>query len=258
MNRIFFYVKIQDAPRPYLFSFASLDLREFYKENDIFEFNIVLLNEFIHNFPFILYAIIQMGELGLTSKQIRFDVSTVEMIDTDTEEAFTVFENSMINSINPKFIKTFDFKSQQLLQQSQLYQKENNVLSIKFITPFRIRQNGQLKDNLTFKDIFNACLRRVSLLIFYYDNINTPIIDYKQIKKNLENVVIIENKTNWLDWQRYSTRQEEYMQFGGIIGEIKFNLKDFDISQYINILKFCEIVNIGKNYTFGNGRIKWE
>ncbi|HON57853.1 MAG TPA: hypothetical protein PLJ38_12630, partial [bacterium] len=195
----FFYGKIKDTPRPYVFSFDTLDLREYFEADDSFEFNLVLLNEFINNFPFLLYSIISMGEKGLTKKESKFEIEQVKIINHNNQE-LTIFENHQLSAIVPEYIITHNLTIAATDNHRQ-FSPHNNILTVKFITPIRIKQDGKLKDDLSFKDVFNACLRRTALLLFYYDNNDYPIVDYQAIREKIENVEKLEDNTNWFDWR---------------------------------------------------------
>jgi hypothetical protein len=57
----------------------------------------------------------------------------------------------------------------------------------------------------------------------------------------------------YLDWQRYSNRQERKMDFGGLLGTVEL---DGDLAPLAPLLRTAEVVHVGKGATFGLGKLE--
>jgi len=59
---------------------------------------------------------------------------------------------------------------------------------------------------------------------------------------------------HWIELKRYSARQKSNMKLGGVVGDliIKGEFNDFEIS----LLEFIDLFNIGKNISFGLGKVE--
>jgi CRISPR/Cas system endoribonuclease Cas6 (RAMP superfamily) len=60
----------------------------------------------------------------------------------------------------------------------------------------------------------------------------------------------------WTDIQRYSSKQKTAMQLGGITGRIAY--RGDDLTSFLPLFKYCETTHLGKQTTFGLGRIRVE
>ena len=56
-----------------------------------------------------------------------------------------------------------------------------------------------------------------------------------------------------MDWERYSTRQEERMKLGGIVGKISFT---GSLGKFLPYLLIAQHIHVGKETTFGLGKVK--
>ena len=121
-------------------------------------------------------------------------------------------------------------------------------------TPLRLKFNNKLQADLPFHLLVRAMLRRVSSLMNAYGD-GEPDLDYRGLVQRAENVCMVENNLSWYDWQRYSFRQDVKMLMGGIVGSITY---EGAVDEYLTLVKFCEQVHIGKQTTFGLGKIKME
>ena len=70
-----------------------------------------------------------------------------------------------------------------------------------------------------------------------------------------ERVRLLRSEVRWVDWERYSSRQQTTMKFGGIIGEAIY---EGDLELLLPLLKVGEVVHVGRHCVFGNGRYEME
>jgi hypothetical protein len=73
--------------------------------------------------------------------------------------------------------------------------------------------------------------------------------------KRAETVHVVDTNLNWFDWKRYSHRQDKSMLMGGMIGSVIFEGK---IGEYLPLIEFCSKTHLGKQTSFGLGKIKAE
>ena len=97
-------------------------------------------------------------------------------------------------------------------------------------------------------------LRRTSSLLNCYGE-GEPSLDYRGLVNRAEAIQIIDTNLNWFDWKRYSHRQDKSMLMGGMIGPVIFEGK---IGEYLPLIEFCSKVHLGKQTSFGLGKIKAE
>ncbi len=78
---------------------------------------------------------------------------------------------------------------------------------------------------------------------------------YSGLIERAKQVRIVDNKLKWFDWRRYSQRQEQGMNMGGLVGSVIYEGK---IGEFMPFVDFCSKVHIGKQTTFGLGKINAE
>ena len=71
--------------------------------------------------------------------------------------------------------------------------------------------------------------------------------------RRAEEVRIVENRLSWFDWKRYSNRQERRMLMGGMVGSLAYEEK---LRGFLPLLEICAKVHLGKNTSFGLGKIR--
>jgi len=58
-------------------------------------------------------------------------------------------------------------------------------------------------------------------------------------------------EVRWVDWERFSTRQQREMNLGGIVGTVTYA---GEVAPFMPLLRLGELVHVGKAAVFGNGR----
>lgn len=129
-----------------------------------------------------------------------------------------------------------------------------SIFSLKLTleTPLRLKYDNRLQADLPFHVLVRATLRRISSLMNAFSH-GEPDLDYSGLVKKAFDVKISDNNLSWYDWQRYSFRQDKKMLMGGITGNITYK---GHLAEYIPLVKFCEQVHLGKQTSFGLGKIK--
>ena len=186
-------------------------------------FGIYLFNEASEKYPYILSALHRM----LTQKGLGRDRKkyAIESIAINGKGVFEAGEFKQIH-IEPKNFKIDNFCRKVTLQ---------------LVTPLRIKREGRFvrADNLDIKDILVSIYKKR----YFYDGECERIEQFPKVSQKALSMV---------DFTRYSNRQKTKMKIGGIVGEMV--VEDLAPQTY-ELLKFGEIVGVGKLGTFGLGKI---
>lgn len=128
------------------------------------------------------------------------------------------------------------------------------TLSLALQTPLRLKFQSHLQDTLPFHVLVRAALRRVSSVLAAHGE-GAPELEYGRLVAEAEAVPILSSHLRWLDWERYSNRQKRHMLLGGMVGTISYGNVPGD---YLPILEAARLLHIGKQSTFGLGRLTLE
>ena len=97
-----------------------------------------------------------------------------------------------------------------------------------------------------------SLLRRLSSLAYFHHGWDLDL-DFTGLIDRAEEVRIIEDNTRWVDWERYSSRQDSRMNLGGLVGRVTYQ---GPLSAFMPLLKFGELIHVGKGAVFGMGKYK--
>lgn len=127
-------------------------------------------------------------------------------------------------------------------------------LTLNIHTPLRLQENGKPLNahNITLERFLISLAKRISLLFEFHA---TPL--HLDFPKLIEQIPKIKHQAQlrWQDWTRYSSRQQQKMKLGGLIGE--WQLQDVP-KDWANLIYIGQWLHNGKNATFGLGNYQIE
>ena len=235
--------RIAARPHPYVIE-PPLSTATSFVNNDPFNFDLLLFGDINNSLAYFIYAFEQMGNIGIgkriNGKRGRFSLEEVRCGDT---LLYSWSDSILRNESNNKIMK---LAAPQYLGHGRL--------SLHLITPLRLKFENRLRAELPFHVLVRAMLRRVSSLFSCYGE-GEPDLDYREMVKRAQDVKIVNSGLEWYDWRRYSFRQDKSMLMGGMSGTVTY---EGDIGEYLPLVDICSEVHIGKQTSFGLGKIKAE
>jgi len=232
--------------RPYVLSPVPDD-RTRYHPGDTFAFDLLLFGKANDDLPYFIYAFDQVGQGGIGRKidghQARFTLTSV-----------SAGEQSIFSARDGKVSAgdwTTDLKSD-LLTALSAAPEERQSLEIRLLTPLRLKYENRLEAGLPFHILVRAALRRISMLCNAFGD-GEPDLDYRGLVSRARPVRTLAPDLRWFDWQRYSNRQDQAMLMGGLVGLVNYA---GDLGPFLPLLRFCERTHLGKQTTFGLGKIR--
>ncbi|MCP4694741.1 MAG: CRISPR system precrRNA processing endoribonuclease RAMP protein Cas6 [Desulfobacterales bacterium] len=236
-------VKFGVKPPPYIIE-PPLTRETNFPKGSTFDFLLILLGEINLQLPYFIYAFYKMGEIGIgrriNGRRGQFNLETVsrgdDLLYTDEDQVLRAVEEHETLSIDG-----FDAP-----------RPDVGRLKVTLETPLRLKFDNRLTAELPFHVLVRAMLRRVSTLMACHGAGN-PALDYGGLVKRAMTVGIADNQLDWFDWRRYSTRQEKAMIMGGMVGSVIY---EGDLGEFIPLIRLCEKLHVGKQTTFGLGKIR--
>ncbi|MDZ7338640.1 MAG: CRISPR system precrRNA processing endoribonuclease RAMP protein Cas6 [candidate division KSB1 bacterium] len=126
-----------------------------------------------------------------------------------------------------------------------------SALTLRFLTPTRIKHRGHLTDRLDFRLLVFHLLKRASELTHFYCPQAAVQWDFAPALALAAEVTTCAHSLRWVDWERWSNRQQTRMKLGGIVGEISFA---GPLGPFLPLLRLGEVMHVGKGTSFGLGK----
>ena len=231
-----------NTPHPFVIEPPETKNQLFY-EGDEFNFSLLLFGLANSYLPYFVYAFEEMGSVGLgkhiEGKRPGFNLKRV---NSNSKEVYNSADRNVVTGSEIEL--PFDH--------DPINDDGDIELSIKLETPLRLKFENSLNAELPFHVLVRAMLRRIASLNEHFSS-GEPPLDYKGLVNRALQITTFKSSIRWLDWTRFSNRQQSRMQFGGLVGEVTYSGR---LSEFISLVKYCEIVHLGKATTFGLGKIR--
>lgn len=229
------------TPHPFVLEPPMISKREF-KAGETFYFKILLFGDVLSHIPYLVFSVIQMGKAGI-GKGIKEGYGRFRLISV-------LGGNEIIFDENSEQLK---HSASTLNLELKAFQDEvAEAITVTFVTPLRLKHGNSFTDQPDFHILIRACLRRIALLEEAFGK-GEPLLDYHDLVERAGHIEIAEQDCTWRDITRFSSRQKTRMKIGGITGTVSYRGR---LDDFISLLKYCEIVHIGKQTSFGLGKIR--
>lgn len=233
--------KSENSPHPFIIE-PPLSEKRHYSRDDNLDLHLILIGRAINYASYFIFAFEELGRLGIGKDRGRYRVAEVINIGYDREaliydgDSHIKDDCQMINTIN------------MILEVSQL---NHDRITLRFLTPTRIKYKGKLTKDLNFEVLMRNLLRRSSWLAEIHCDEKWDL-DYKGlINRARDRVTTTHSDLWWHDWERYSQRQDKKLKMGGFLGETTF---EGDLAEFLPFLKLGEYLHIGKGTVYGLGK----
>jgi CRISPR-associated endoribonuclease Cas6 len=128
-------------------------------------------------------------------------------------------------------------------------------VEIELSSPLRLVEAGRLVDptSLRPRHLLLSLLRRVSILAQRHGP--TPLdLDYRALKERAEAVEFDAVLLRWVEWARWSGRQQALLKMGGLLGALSLSLAGLE--PFWPFLALAPWVHVGKGATMGLGALR--
>ena len=231
------------APHPFVI-IPPLEDKERYQEGNTLDFELTLIGKAIDYLPYFIYTFDELGRVGIGKGKGNFQLEEVRSQVNQNEE------KTIYSSKEKKLHQFFKVIKGEDLIQSYPSHLTFDSLTFNFITPTRLKFDGKLSSELEFHILIRNLLRRISLLSYFHcgEELN---LGFKGLIDKAKEVKVKTSNLSWLDWERYSNRQETRMKLGGFTGPITF---EGEFETFLPFLLLGEYIHVGKGTSFGLGK----
>ena len=127
------------------------------------------------------------------------------------------------------------------------------TVRVRLLTPLRVKRREHFVGvaDFDFRALTSGLLRRISLLTYFFGEIPLET-DFAGLLRHAESVPVAGRALHWREWTRYSSRQNEKLQMGGLVGS--FELAGADLDRFWPLLWLGQWTHAGKGCSMGLGR----
>jgi hypothetical protein len=236
--------KNENIPRPLVIE-PPLDGRTDYSPGETLTFHITLVGRAMDLLPYFLVAFQEVGRRGLGRERGRFHLSRVEAVGPFGGTRELVYDET-----NPAHIHGCALPADRAAIQERADRLPARQLTVSFLTPTRLKHGGRwVREGPPFHVLVKALLGRVSSLSYFHCGERWDT-DFRGWIDRARAVHLADAGTGWVDWERYSGRQQQRVRMGGLVGRVTY---EGDLKPFLPLLALGERVHVGKGTVFGNG-----
>jgi len=116
-------------------------------------------------------------------------------------------------------------------------------LTLDFLAPTWLEHAGKtVWQGPPFHVLVKALLGRISSLSYFHCG-QVWEADFRGLIDRAAEVRAVQNETHWEERQRFSGRQEQWMEIGGLVGRVAYQGK---LGDYLPLLALGELVHVGR------------
>ncbi|ARU61767.1 hypothetical protein CBW65_12575 [Tumebacillus avium] len=238
--------KFESVPRPYVIC-TEFDGKRFYKPNETVDFELLIFGDAFSYVPFFIHSFEVLGKKGIGKERKPYSLHRVEVIDLSNGTSYLVYEGTQKQIRHREVI----FTGKELLSRAEKIKE--TAVTVTFDTPLRMKYQGNYTADPQFHLLIRNALRRVTSLLYFHHGGQEISLDVPELIRKAEQVQLVKSTARWVDWERYSARQDTKMSFGGIMGEATY---EGELSEFVPWLLAAEALGIGKQTVFGLGRMR--
>ncbi|MGB1011866.1 MAG: CRISPR system precrRNA processing endoribonuclease RAMP protein Cas6 [Thiolinea sp.] len=201
------------VPHPYIIRPLATSGQQ-YQPGDSLSVEIVLIGQANQHLPYLVHTFNRMGEKGLGKPAGHFVLNSVAQYNGGDEQQNSSWQTIYSPQQDLRALPPLKLNSGSALP-------VGDAVKVEFITPYRGVERGKrvLAEQFTPRQFISTLLRRLSLLQAFHGE--GPLdVDFKALVTLAEQVAITEQNLHWHDWTRYSSRQQELIKMGGLLGSV--------------------------------------
>ena len=230
---------LDDVPRPFVMGPPAAASRAYPAGGEL-SFELTLVGRAQEFFPHFVVALREMRAIGRGRHPVA--LRRIEAVEPLTGRTTLVYSD------DDNLVRSHD-ESVSLAACAGLPAPEGPV-TVRFLTCTRLKHEGAWATRPEFHVLFRRLLGRLSSLAVFHCGVRLDL-DFVGLIEQAKAVKLVEDRTGWKDWARYSSRQDRRMVLGGLVGEAVY---EGLLEGLWPFLVFGQWTHVGKNATFGLGR----
>ena len=235
--------------------------------DDDFAFHLVLIGHATEQLALVIFALQRALAQGLTRDRIPADLLQVDWVDALgtahpvwTQQQPTLAEHTAVLVVPARpTVAPYSIAAHAYFARATVTNDQQITLHIH--TPMRLQSQGKPLGvgQLTARALIAAIARRIALLMeFHAGSPPNPggHSSWGEAAKHataLADTLTDTQELHWFDWTRYSSRQQQEMTLGGVLGTWTLHGSADTLAQLWPWLWLGQWLHVGKNATMGLG-----
>jgi len=248
--------KVPTAPQPFVLE-PPLETKRVYQPGEELVFHLVLIGKAIDYLPYFIYTFDELGRVGLGRGKGTYTLELVSWLDPGGT-AVPIYDGNrkvLTDSFHSLSLSQLSVSDSSLSQLSVPGPSLSQFsVSVSFLTPTRIMFENRLAADCEFHVLFRSLVRRIALLDYFHCGGEFPP-ERREFVERARAVKTVTSDLRWVDWERYSNRQQRRMRLGGFVGQVTYR---GDFTEFLPYLLLGTYTHVGKGATFGLGAYQIE
>jgi CRISPR/Cas system endoribonuclease Cas6 (RAMP superfamily) len=224
------------SDREHFHPYIIRDIREIKRHSSEIQVEFTLFGFITQHMDKVIPSIIEMSRFPIIFEGRKISFYTERIVD---QSGKLVFDQKKHIICHPTIFSM------------ELTPEISNRVKMRFDTPLRIKHNNIFMRSFLFDPIILSLYRR---LVYLNEHFNNSELKLSQYEIN-DQIVISSSQFKWEERPRKSLVKDQVMSLGGLLGEVE--LSNVDPYTY-QLLKLGEIVQVGKQTSFGLGKYTME
>lgn len=205
-----------------------------------FSFGLTLFGRAVEAVPWLVQALREAGRHGLTTARVPCRLRRVA----------TIRGQPLYDSEEERLLPWAPERLE--LPAPDLDDRAPDRLTLQWVTPvsFKDRATGRVRPEVDFHRLAMSLCRRLSAFRAIDGEPPLPW-DFAALARLAREVRVAASDLAFAPWERYSTRQEARIQFGGVIGTVTYA---GPLRPFLPLLTAGQILHVGRGTSFGQGR----
>ena len=207
------------------------------EQGENIDFEVLLFGSAVEYVPSLILALENIHRFGMGARRYPFRLSNI--INSQTKRFIWRKGKRLISDIETAVLSCHEL------------QNVTGVI-IKIRTPLRIRHGGRLVQKISFQTLIRNITNRIISITERYGGW-TDRNEAEKVLALAAEVRTVREELRVERMERYSNRINGKMDFSGMTGEVEY---EGELSPFVPWLYAAQTLHVGRNTTFGMGRIE--
>ena len=241
-------------PNPYVMEPPTPGLRML-ATGDAFEFHMVLIGHALDQLALIVFALQRALNTGLTRQRVPADLMQVDWLDAQgvAHPVWTSKQPTLLEHVAQLTVPAIKTVASHACETGATAANDCKI-TLHIHSPLRLQQQGKPLGvgQLTVRALVATLARRIALLMEFHAGQSGWGEAARQITHQSQNLTDTRD-LHWFDWTRYSSRQQQEMTLGGVLGHWTLHGSADTLTALWPWLWLGQWLHVGKNSSMGMG-----